>query len=325
MIISRTPLRVSLFGGGSDLPEFYEQQTGKVLSFAINKYIYIASHNEFDGKYRLSYSRSEEVQQLPEISHPIFRHTLIEMKINNGIEIGSFADIPSKGSGLGSSSAFTVGLIANLLRVKGLEMNQEQIAAKAFHIERNLIGDTVGQQDHYGTAIGGVKKIVFSPSGKVEIERVQSSNKTIKDFQGLTRLVYTGIQRNASEILREQGFKTQNSNEIFATICDLRDLVDPGLSALEKEDFILVGKYLNLSWEIKKRVSEKVTYEQIDLIHQNLIDSGIWGAKLLGAGGGGFFIGVGEEKAWERFQVKHPNTKVYEFNIDHEGVTSFEI
>jgi len=325
MIISRTPLRVSLFGGGSDLPEFYEQQLGKVLSFAINKYIYIASHNEFDGKYRLSYSRSEEVEELREISHPIFRHSLIELKISDGIEIGSFADIPSKGSGLGSSSAFTVGLIANLLRVKGLEMNQEEIAAKAYHIERNLIGDIVGKQDHYGTAIGGVKKIVFSPKGKVEIENVLVNNKALKDFQRFTRLVYTGIQRNASEVLREQGFKTQNSADVFASICDLRDLVDPGLNALEKEDFVLVGNYLNQSWEIKKKVSEKVTYEPIDMIYKNLIDSGIWGAKLLGAGGGGFFIGIGEDKAWERFQVKNPNTKVFGFNIDHEGVTSFEL
>jgi D-glycero-alpha-D-manno-heptose-7-phosphate kinase len=325
MIISRTPLRISLFGGGSDLPEFYSQETGKVLSLSINKYIYIASHNEFDGKYRLAYSKSEEVMNLDEISHPIFRHTLSTLGVRNGIEIGSFADIPSKGSGLGSSSAFTVGLLANLLRVNGDTMTQSEIAARAFDIERNQIGDSVGKQDHYGTAIGGVKKLIFKNSEEVEVEFVRNSKKLLEEFPNLLRLVYTGIPRNANSFLKEQGSKTQSSRETFSTICELRDFVDPGKDALERGDYQLIAKFLNESWQIKKKISTKISLEKIDSIYEDLRECGIWGAKLLGAGGGGFLIGIGDPEAWINYKTKNPGIKVLNFDIDLEGVKTYEI
>ena len=325
MIVSRTPLRVSLFGGGSDLPEFYLREDGCVLSFSINKYIYIASHNEFDGKFRLNYSKTEEVSSVQEIMHPIFRHTFAKLGIKEGIEIGSYADIPSRGSGLGSSSAFTVGLIANLLGARNENLSQSDIAAMAYDIERNQIGDSVGKQDHYGTSIGGIKRLTFMSSGEVSFSSVSNSERALRDLPKHLRLVYTGIPRSANDLLQEQGLRTLESKTTYNIIRDLRDFVDPGQEALENGQYELVGEYLNSCWEIKKRISEKISLEHIDSIYSNLLENGIWGAKLLGAGGGGFLIGIGDPQAWARYTLRHPSTRVLSFEIDLEGVSTYAI
>ena len=325
MIISRTPLRVSLFGGGSDLPEFYLREEGCVLSFAIDKYIYIASHNEFDGKFRLNYSKTENVTNVHDILHPIFRHTFVKLAIKEGIEIGSYADIPSKGSGLGSSSAFTVGLISNLLCARNENLSQSNIAALAYDIERNQIGDSVGKQDHYGTALGGIKKLTFESNGNVSFSSIRNSKRTLRDFPKYLRLVYTGIPRSANDLLREQGLLTLESRATFEIIRDLRDLVKPGQEALENGNYELVGDYLNRCWEIKKRISANVSLEHIDNIYTKMLESGIWGAKLLGAGGGGFLIGIGEPQAWARYTKRNPSMRVLSLNIDLMGVTTYAI
>ena len=325
MIITRVPLRVSLFGGGTDLPEFYRQEAGQVLSFSINKYIYIASHPEFDGQYRMAYSKIENVDSIQKIQHPILRNTLDSLNIDFGIEIGSFADIPSKGSGLGSSSAFTVGLIDNLLRYKSVLQSQEMIAALAFQIERNLIGDPVGKQDHYGTAIGGLKHIIFHENENVTVNRINlmpSSSSVIEDN---FKLVYTGVTRDAKSILKRNARNLESSLDFFARQKDLISLIPEGIIAIQNNDLEKLIELIDLSWKIKNHDNEAGNNQAISKLYLEMRDSGIEGIKLLGAGGGGFFFGIATPDVWSKFKLTYPNRKLIDLSLSLDGVWTYEI
>lgn len=325
MKITRVPLRVSLFGGGSDLPEFYQHTPGQVLSFSINKYIYIASHPEFHGHYRMAYSKIENVNQVNEINHPLLRNSLDFLGIDFGIEIGSFADIPSKGSGLGSSSAFTVGLIDNLNKYKGHSFSQMEIAASAYKIEREIVGDPVGKQDHYGTAIGGLKHITFNSDETVKLDNIELHESNFITLQNQCKLVYTGITRDAKSILIRNAQYLLSQPEYVARNKELIELIPAGISAILKNDMNELSNLLNEAWRIKNYNNSASGVDQIDKIYIEMKNNGILGAKLLGAGGGGFFLGIGDSSAWSLYASNYPTRKIIDLEIDKMGVTTYEI
>ena len=325
MIVTRVPLRVSLFGGGTDLPEFYSRKDGRVLSFAINKYIYVVSHPDFQNRIRLAYSEVENVSDAKEIKHRLFKAVLQSTGVSRGLEIGTFADIPSTGSGLGSSSAFTVGLLANLSQHLGQEYDQETYAKMAFKIEREILDDPVGKQDHYGTAIGGVKVLNFQNEGGVCVSKLPNQSQIGELIRDCFKLVYTGENRNALPILKTQQENLRMKEKTFRDLTELLPLVDEGTAAMMKLDIGLVGQLLNQNWDIKKNVHELVSNDAIDSLYQDLLREGILGCKLLGAGGGGFFIGVAPLNTWSEITIRRPDLRIIDISMDSVGVKNLEI
>lgn len=287
MIISSTPFRISFVGGGTDFEDFYRRYPGRVLSTSINKYIYLGINQKFDKCIKVSYSRTEEVETPSQIQHPIVKAALEEMGIEGGIEIVSVGDIPSAGTGLGSSSSFTVGLLNGLHSYLGKYVNPDDLAEKACQIEIQKIGSPIGKQDQYAAAFGGLNVITFNCDGKIEVEPIYLSPKIKEDFQNHLMLFYTGIQRSSNPILAEQ---RNNINEKFEFLKKLSDLVPVFKNHLEKGDFQKLGELLHQNWLWKKELSSRISNSQIEEMYQKALEAGAWGGKILGAGGGGFLL-----------------------------------
>jgi len=287
MIVSRTPLRISFVGGGTDFKDFYSHYPGMVLSTTIDKYVYLGLNPKFDYQIRLSYSKTENVASYREIEHPIVRTALEEVGIEKGIEIVSIGDIPSGGTGLGSSSSFTVGLLQGLYAFLGQYATPEVLAKKACEIEIEKLLSPIGKQDQYVAAFGGLNVISFKSDGKVEVEPIYLSPKLKDDFQNHLMLFYTGLQRLANPILIEQ---KENIDKKFESLKQMSDLVPIFRYSLERGEFQKMGELLNQSWLIKKELSSGITNPQIDQIYNIALSAGAWGGKILGAGGGGFLL-----------------------------------
>lgn len=309
MIITRTPLRVSLIGGGTDLPAFYSHHIGRVVSFCINKYVYVALNKKFDGKLRVSYSKTENVTGIDELDHELVRETLREWKVFSGVEIVSIADIPGGGTGLGSSSAFTVGLIHAL----GKSNHPSIIAERAYIIEAEICHRPVGKQDHYSCARGGMNYITFHKN-RVEVETLYPHN----DMEENLLLLYTGITRSSNDILKEQGnnFKKGNTIETGKKLSELayrfrNDWLD-GRMTYEK-----MGNYLHSGWELKKKLSS-VSNEQIDAWYKIAMKNGALGGKLLGAGGGGFLLFVAPFETHARISEATGLRRI-DFKLENSG------
>lgn len=289
MIITRTPFRISLFGGGTDLPSFYWQneQGGCVLSMSIDKYMYIVLHPTFDGKTIIKYNKTETVDDLNDIQHPIAREVLRYHGVK-GIEVTSMADVLS-GTGLSTSSAYTVGLINALYEYLDIYKTQEDIAQEACYIELGRLREPIGKQDQYGTAVGGLKMIHFDKYGDVDIQPIQLSNLQ-RTFLSNFMLFYTGITHSSREILAEQNQNTRYLTKTFNTLCQMNDITYKAYDALKYADFDRVGKLLNDTWQLKRQLTDKITNPTIDKYYQIGLDNGALGGKLLGAGGGGFLL-----------------------------------
>ncbi len=286
MIISRTPFRISLAGGGTDLKEFYRHEPGAVLSFAIDKYMYITVNHYFDDSIFLKYSKSELVSSAHQIRHPLWRECLIQSKLDRAIEMTSMADIPG-GTGLGSSSSFTVGTLHALSAFKGEFQTAEELAQGACHIEIERIKDPIGKQDQYIAAYGGFQFIEFMPDESVKVNPIIISEKTREALFSRMILFYTGMRRKAGPILRKarDGF-----SEKMESMRRLKDLAYFAKERIQKGDVDAIGPILHEGWEIKKSLTGKVTNGVIDEIYQKALKAGAVGGKILGAGGGGFLL-----------------------------------
>ena len=289
MIVSRTPMRMSFVGGGSDIPAYYHFEEGAVLSTSINKYMYVSVNKKFDGDIRLSYSLTEDVNDVDKIKHPIVRNTLKMLEISGGIEIASMADIPSKGSGLGSSSSYTVGLLNALYAFKNKSISQNELGKLASHVEINLCGEPIGKQDQYIAAHGGINLIKFHSDESVTVEPIICKKSFIEQLEKSMLMFYTGITRSASTLLREQSDNMNNSvkrsliKEMASLSYDLKYM-------FENDDLDSVGELLDKNWKLKSQISSGITNPQIDDWYQKGINAGATGGKLLGAGNGGFIM-----------------------------------
>lgn len=290
MIITRTPLRISFAGGGSDLPAFYEQEGGAVVSTAIDKYIYITVNPKFDHKIRASYSVTEIVDSVDEVRHELIREALHLLEIRQGIEITSISDIPSQGTGLGSSSSYTVGLLNALYAYKGHMAGAERLASEASYIEIVRCGKTIGKQDQYIAAYGGLQYIRFNPDGSVFTDPVICSIDTRKKLQSRLLLLYTGLTRRADDILVEQTRETRSDETKRDSLRRMVNLADQLCEALGRDEIDAFGEILHTGWLEKRRLATNISNSAIDDWYERARTAGAIGGKLLGAGGGGFLL-----------------------------------
>lgn len=290
MIISRTPLRMSLVGGGSDLPAFYRRKRGAVLSTAINKYVYVNVNKKFDDGVRIAYSKNEEVESVAQIQHHLVRATMEYLGLRGGIEITTIADVPSNGTGLGSSSTFTVGLIHALNAYLGRYTSAERLGADACTIEINICAEPIGKQDQYAAAFGGFNLIEFLPDETVIVEPIVCKPETIAEVQRNTLLLYTGIARSASSLLREQSAVVAANKDKYSTIESMARLAYVLRDELQNNNPQAIGEILHQNWMLKKSVTNGISTPIIDQWYETAIKSGATGGKILGAGAGGFLM-----------------------------------
>lgn len=291
-IISRTPVRISFFGGGTDYPAYYARRPGAVLGTTIDKYTYISINtlsDFFDHKLRISYSKIELVTSLEEIQHPSVRGCLRHKGIFPAIDIHVSADLPAK-TGLGSSSSFTVGFLNALYALEGKKASKQQLAKEACHIEQSVIQENVGSQDQYHAAFGGMNIMEFS-SEETKVRPLIISPEKKTAFENHLLVFYTGITRFASDVVKEQIDKTKSLDNdsylhrMYEMVFEAEEIVS---SASVKECMPLLGKLLDEGWNLKKRLSSKITNFYIDELYQKALEGGAYGGKLCGAGSGGF-------------------------------------
>lgn len=291
MLITRTPFRVSFFGGGTDLPAFYETETGKVLSTAISAHMYITIHrlsSLYPFRIRVSYSRTELVEEPDQLRHPVVRECLKMLNVTQPIEITSIADIPAK-TGLGSSSSFTVGLLHALHAFQGDYVSPEQLAEEACHVEIDLLREPIGKQDQYAAAYGGFRKYTFKSQNRVSVFPIISKPEMLQRIFGNLLMFHVGGTRQAGDILRDQNANTGNN---IKQLRRMRDMCDQGEEILrgEVDDIRDFGILLDQAWQLKKSLSSKISPPKIDLLYDRAREAGAIGGKLLGAGGTGFLL-----------------------------------
>lgn len=290
MIISRTPLRMSFVGGGSDLPAFYRQHGGAVLSTAIDKYVYVSVNRKFDGGIRLAYSRVEEVDDLAEIEHRLVKATFEMLGLHGGVEITTTADIPSRGTGLGSSSSFTVGLIQAVSAYLGRHVSAEELGARSCEVEIERCGEPIGKQDQYAAAYGGLNLIEFNPDESVNVKPVIMQRDLQELLEQRIIVFYTGITRSASAILKAQSDACANEIDKQAALRRMVELAYIMRDELARGSHDSFGEILRENWALKKSLTTGISSSEIDQWYDVAIKAGALGGKLLGAGFGGFMM-----------------------------------
>jgi D-glycero-alpha-D-manno-heptose-7-phosphate kinase len=287
MIITQTPLRIGLLGGGTDLSGYYREHGGRVLNCALDKYIYVIVKQRFDDDIYINYSRKEIVSRVEDLEHELVREAMLMTGVAKGVEITTLADIPSAGSGLGSSSAVTVGLLHALFAYQGRQVPAEELAELACTIEIDRCGKPIGKQDQYIAALGGVRDIRFGPGDEVIAEELGLSSVERRALQHQIMLFYTGITRSADSILAEQ---SANIEAIRPQLDLLRNLAGFAAERLRSGDVGAIGPMVREGWEAKRKLASGVSNRQIDVAVGRALDAGASGAKLTGAGGGGFLL-----------------------------------
>jgi D-glycero-alpha-D-manno-heptose-7-phosphate kinase len=277
-------------GGGSDLPAFYEQEPGCVISTAINKYIYITVNKKFDKHIRASYSITENVERLGDLKHELIRESLRLSGVHEGIEITSISDIPSSGTGMGSSSSYTVGLLNALHAYDGRHVGAERLAQEACRIEIDICRKPIGKQDQYIAAYGGFQCIRFNPDGSVFVDPIVCKPATKAELQRRLLLLYTGITRSADPILDEQSASTANNVQTRNTLRQMSQMAIAMRGALCSNSLDSVGETLHESWLLKRSLVAGISNDRIDALYARAREAGAVGGKLLGAGGGGFLL-----------------------------------
>jgi D-glycero-alpha-D-manno-heptose-7-phosphate kinase len=320
MIVTRTPLRIPLGGGGTDLPSYYTQYGGFLISAAIDKYIYVTLNKRFEKTIRVSYSLTEIVNSAEEIKHPIVKEALKLLKIDSGIEITSIADVPSN-TGLGTSSAFTVGLLNALHTYKNEKVNAKDLAEEACYIEIELLKEPIGKQDQYLAAFGGIICLDIDRLGTVRVTPMNLSEDALDQLESNTLLFYTGIKRSASEVLGSQSKDASlNQDKVIQGMHEIKKIGLEIKECFEKEDLERFGNLLDLHWQSKKTLSDKMTKERIDQWYEIARKNGALGGKLMGAGGGGFFMFYcNNGKNGLRKTMEQENLKEMRFRLDFEG------
>jgi D-glycero-alpha-D-manno-heptose-7-phosphate kinase len=287
MIITQTPLRIGLLGGGTDLPGYYRKYGGRVLNCALDKYIYVIVKQRFDDDIYVNYSRKEIVSRVEDLEHELVREAMHMTGVTKGVEITTLADIPSSGSGLGSSSAVTVGLLHTLSAYQGRQVSAKQLAEWACTIEIQRCGKPIGKQDQYIAAFGGIRDIRFGPGDDVEAEDVGLSAADWRALQQQIMLFYTGVTRSANPILAEQN---DNIEATRPQLDLLRDLAGFAAGRLRDGDVDAIGPAVRESWEAKRKLATGVSNGRIDQAVTQALEAGASGVKLTGAGGGGFLL-----------------------------------
>lgn len=318
MIISRTPFRISFFGGGTDYPAWYKENKGAVLATTINKYCYITCRYLppfFEHKHRIVYSLIESVKKTSEIKHPAVRACLEFMKIKQGIEVHHDGDLPAR-SGLGSSSSFTVGLLHTLYALKGIMPTKRQLALDAIHVEQGLIKENVGSQDQVLAAFGGFNRVEFGGDNHIHVKHITIAKEKIDLLQSRMMLFFTGFSRNASDIAAEQIKNTHKKNRELNL---MYQMVDDAINILHGNRIKDFGKLLHESWKLKRSLSQKITTPHIDDIYNIARKAGVIGGKLLGAGGGGFMLFFADPGKQERIKDKLRNLLWVPFGFDSLG------
>ena len=320
MIVTRTPVRIPLGGGGTDLPSYYTQYGGFLISAAIDKYIYITVNKRFEKSIRVSYSSTEIADSFDDIKHPIVREALKHLKIDSGIEITSIADVPSN-TGLGSSSSFTVGLLNALHTYKNEKVNAKDLAEEACYLEIELLKEPIGKQDQYAAAFGGIICLEIDRLGSVKTIPLKLSEDSLDQLESNTLLFYTGIKRSASEVLGSQNKNASlNQEKVIQGMHQIKKIGLEIKEAFEKEDLETFGKLLDQHWQIKKTLSDKITQDKIDQWYEVAKKNGALGGKLMGAGGGGFFMFFcNNGKNGFRKKMEQEELKEMRFRLDFEG------
>jgi D-glycero-alpha-D-manno-heptose-7-phosphate kinase len=318
MIITRTPFRISFVGGGSDMETFYSRHQGAVLSTSIDKYMYISSHKFFfKDQVRVKYSKTETVDRVDDLRHPILREALKKSGLRGGIEISSIADIPA-GTGMGSSSSFTVGLLHNLSAVKRQYVTAAELAEKACEIEIDILKEPIGKQDQYAAAFGGLNIFYFNKDGSVQVEPLYIKNEIFKKLQENLIMFYTGNQRNASVILSEQKQNAVREDK-FSILKSMVNLVPELRDSLYKERINDFGKLLHENWILKQKLASQISNKDIENIYNTGLNNGAKGGKLLGAGGGGFFLFYCEKQKQQKLKNALKPLYNFEFKFEQDG------
>ena len=320
MIITRTPFRISFFGGGTDYPDWYRKNGGAVLSTTIDKYCYITCRKLppfFEHKHRIVYSKIENVIEINEIEHPAVRAILNWMKVNNGLEIHHDGDLPAR-SGLGSSSSFTVGLIHALYGMQGKMISKDQLAQIAINIEQNILGESVGSQDQTAAAYGGLNIINFHQNDSIDVKSIILSKDRQEEFHSHLMLFFTGFSRIANEIAKS---KIENFKNTYQQLVEIRQMVDYATEILGNNQvpLIEIGKLLHHSWQLKRTLSNKVSTLEIDHIYDLARSAGAIGGKLLGAGGGGFILLFATPDKHNAIKEKLKKLVYVDFNFEDIG------
>jgi D-glycero-alpha-D-manno-heptose-7-phosphate kinase len=320
MIISRTPFRVSFFGGGTDYPQWSHEHGGAVLATTIDKYCYITCRYLppfFEHKSRIVWSMIESVQKVSEIKHPAVRTVLEWMKVEEGMEVHHDGDLPAR-SGLGSSSSFTVGLINALMALRGKYITKEDLATQAIYVEQELLKENVGSQDQISAAFGGFNKIEFRRNGTFEVSPMIVEKQRLSQLQSHLMLFFTGFSRIASEVAKS---KIENFGKKEAELKKMRLMVDQAIDILQSDNTNIeeFGKLLDESWRYKRTLSDKVSTAEIDEIYEAAQKAGAIGGKLLGAGGGGFLLLFVRPELQNKVREKLKNLIHVPFEFENSG------
>lgn len=319
MIISRTPLRMSFVGGGSDMPSYYRRHGGAVLSTAIDKYIYVTINKKFDDELRLSYSKTENVKSTSEIEHQLVRACLSRYGIDGGLEISTVADIPSKGTGLGSSSSFTVAFLHCLHAYLGRHVSNEMLGAEASDIEINVCGEPIGKQDQYAAAYGGFNFYEFNSDESVKVSPLITRSETLSALKDNLLMFYTGITRSASNLLQKQNEEIISSKRKQDALKSMVSLAYILRDELQNNNTHVFGEILHENWLLKKSLVAEISNSNIDDWYQRAIDAGAVGGKILGAGAGGFLIFYAEKERHPEIIRQLNDLRRINFNFEKNG------
>ena len=320
MIIARSPLRITLGGGGTDLPSYYQEHEGFLISAAIDKYVYITLHETFEKGFFLKYSKFEKCMSIDEIQHPIIREALklVDWK-GEGLELCSMADIPA-GTGLGSSSSFTTALLRGLHTMNGNIVSTRTLAEEACDIEMNRLKEPIGKQDQYIASYGGITCMDFHKDGYVWVNPLRISDETLYNLEDNLILFFTGFSRSAGSILKEQDDKTKSHNDDMIKNLDfVKDLGFQSKAALEKGDLDTFADIMNVHWEHKKKRSGGMSNPQIDEWYNLALANGAQGGKMIGAGGGGFLMFYTKDKVRLRDAMRNTGMSEVRFRFEKEG------
>lgn len=319
MIISRTPMRISLGGGGTDLPSHYRVAGGFLIAAAITRHVYIAAHRNFDDDIMLKYSQIERAARVEEVRHPLLREALRVTGVEGKVEISSMADIPAN-TGLGSSGSFTVGVLKALYAYQRHMVSNLQLAEQACHIEIDRLGEPVGKQDQYIAALGGVTAFRFNPDDSVDVTPVPMADETRWHLEENLLLFYTGMRRSASEVLADQDAKSKAAHpDTTSNLERVREMGEESYEALVTGDLATFAKLMTAQWELKRLRSPSATNLEIDTWIRAGLESGASGGKLVGAGGGGFLLFYAESKSDVRSAMAKLGLPEVRFGFDYEG------
>ena len=324
VIFSRAPLRISLGGGGTDLPSYYEQHGGHLVAGAIDKYVYMLTHTVFQQRYRMKYTETEEVDRAEEIRHPILREALTRHWPGPPVEIASIADVPA-GTGLGSSGTFTVALLKALALARRQSITAGALAEDACHIEIDVLAEPVGKQDQYVAAHGGICAYTFHRDGRVEVDPLELSPETLRTLRNNFLLFYTGVARHASTILKDQVDRTTGDDpDMVANLHLTKELGHTSRALLEAGDLAGFAEIMHEHWENKRKRSPGVTSERVDTLYTLARRSGCLGGKLVGAGGGGFLFVYARRPEDTRQAMAAAGAQELPFDFEFQGAQGAE-